>query len=94
MIDTLKHLQISRFTDTVIYLQSKSISKAKARDTWYFFAQPQMHVQSKERRICIDLVSGESQEEGEVDKRISTIVKVINSQVWRSYCPALYPTAE
>lgn len=27
----------------------------------------------------------------ELDKRISMVVKVINSQVWPSYCPALYP---
>lgn len=35
--------------------------------------------------------SGKGQEEGELDKRISMVVKVINSQVWPSYCPALYP---
>lgn len=29
--------------------------------------------------------------EEELDKRISMVVKVINSQVWPSYCPALYP---
>lgn len=35
--------------------------------------------------------SGKGQKEGELDKRISMVVKVINSQVWPSYCPALYP---
>lgn len=69
---------------TVICLRNKQLA---------VFFRNWRSVVSSAARIGIDSVSGESQEEGEVDKRISTIVKVINSQVWRSYCPALYPTA-